>query len=135
MAAWRRFLLAATSAVFDGRRHMLNRPVFLAIKRHRLGTARGRQKEHLVAVEKRPTLQCRSLTAMTRSRRACQAGPARRAGGARRVTHKRRSHPNRLPVAPCHPGNLQLLTASAAIPAGFTQVAATATTDNNLPGQ
>jgi len=36
---------------------------------------------------------------------------------------------------PATPGNLQLLTASAAIPTGFTQIAATATTDNNLPGQ
>ncbi len=36
---------------------------------------------------------------------------------------------------PATPGNLQLLTASGAIPAGFTQVAPTVTTDNNLPGQ
>ncbi len=56
------------------------------------GQPRARNESIFVAVEKRPTPQCRSLTAMTRSRRACQAGPARRAGGAaeRRMSERRR---------------------------------------------
>ena len=92
MAAWRSFLLAATSAVFDGRGQMLTRPVSPSHQETHVGYGTRALTEHLVAVEKRPTPQCRSLTAMTRSRRACQAGPARRAGGAaeRRMSERRR---------------------------------------------